>query len=273
MAAGSEVVRSRTNERLRWVRRLVRSRKVRRREGVWVAEGVRLCEEVFGEGLEVRLWVLEEGWADGGDTRARNLLEGIRRRGDPVLVASPARVREIADTQTPQGVVAVFRAPRWELADLEARPGPVVLLDRVQDPGNLGTIARTAEAFGAAGLVLTPGCADPGGPKALRASAGSLLRLPVVRVEDPVGWLGGAARPGAAAVRSGGMPPGRLDLTGRFTLLLGQEGAGLSPELEARARLRITVPMEGRVESLNVAATAAVVLYEAWRQRSGSGRG
>ncbi len=267
MPTSPEVVRSRTNERLRWVRRLVRSRKVRRREGVWVGEGLRLCEEVFAEGLEARLWVVEEGWG-GEDPRARALLEGIRRRRDPVLVARPSLVREISDTQTPQGVVVVFRAPRWGISDLEARPGPVVLLDRVQDPGNLGTIARTAEAFGAAGLVLTPGCADPGGPKALRASAGSLLRVPAVRVEDPAGWMEGAGLPSAAAVRSGGTPPPFLDLSGRFVLLLGQEGGGLSPELEAGARLRLTVPMEGRVESLNVAATAAVVLYEAWRQRS-----
>ncbi len=246
--------------------RLARDPRARRREGVWVAEGVRLAEEVIREGLAVRLWVLEEGW-EGSGARAAAVAARIRERGDPVMHVRRGLLREVADTRTPQGVVVAFVAPPWPRGAALRGRRPVVVLDRVQDPGNLGTIARTAEAAGCSGLLLTPGCADPGSPKALRASAGSLLRLPAGRCEHPLEDLAARGVPLAATVRCGGAPPDALDLSGRFALLLGQEGAGLDPALEAAASVRITVPMEGRVESLNVAATAAVVLFEAQRQR------
>ncbi len=262
----TEPIRSRKNERLRWAARVVRDRRFRRREGVWAAEGVRLAEEVAGSGLPVRLWLLEEGWgAEPG--RNRRLLEAVTERGDPVVRVARGLLREAADTQTPQGVAVVFQAPRWAPEDLLARSGPLVVLDRLQDPGNLGTLARTAEATGAAGLVLVPGSADPGNPKALRASAGSLLRLPALTVPDAAGFLKAAGIQALATVPQGGAAPDELDLAGRFALLLGQEGGGLAPDLAGSAALRVTLPMEGRVESLNVAAAAAMILYEAQRQR------
>ena len=233
---------------------------------MWVAEGVRLAEEVIREGLPVRLWVVDEGW-EGSGPRSAAVAARIRERGDPVVVVRRGLLREVADTRTPQGIVVAFGAPAWPRGAALRGGRPVVVLDRVQDPGNLGTIARTAEAAGCSGLLLTPGCADPGNPKALRASAGSLLRLPAERLERPLEMLAAGGVPLAATVRSGGAPPDALDLSGRFALLLGQEGGGLDPALEAAASVRITVPMEGRVESLNVASTAAVVLFEAQRQR------
>lgn len=267
----ADTIRSPRNERVRWLARLGADRRFRRREGAWVTEGIRLAEEVLASGLRVRLWLLEEGWEERGKREAR-LFRRVRARGDPVVHATRAAVREAADTATPQGVVVAFEPPAWSAEDLLARPGPVVVLDRLQEPGNLGTIARTAEATGAAGLVLVKGAADPGHPKALRASAGSLLRLPTVRVDDPAGFLRDAGVPAAATVSRGGTPPDALDLSGRFALLLGQEGGGLGPGLTALADLRITLPMEGAVESLNVGAAAAMILYEAQRQRRANPR-
>jgi TrmH family RNA methyltransferase len=140
-------------------------------------------------------------------------------------------------------------------------------LDRLQDPGNLGTIARVAEGAGAAGLALAPGTADPGNPKALRASAGALLRLPAVRVEDAGEFLNAAGLPVLTTDGSGGSCYDSADLRQPFVLVLGQEGAGVSAELADRADRRITIPMAGGLESLNVASACAVVLFEAARQR------
>ncbi|GAB4277656.1 MAG: RNA methyltransferase [Deferrisomatales bacterium] len=260
------VICSSGNERLRWVRRLAESRKARRREGLWVAEGVRLAEELVARGLPVRLWLVEEGWGREGG-RAGTLRSRVEQGGAPLLEVRRGLLCQIADTQHPQGILAVFEAPRWREGDVLGGSGPVVILDRLQDPGNLGTIARTAEAAGAAGLLLLPGTADPGNPKALRASAGSLLRLPVARAgESGEPWRRGGRRVLAAAGR-GGIPYDRLDLAEPFALVLGQEGSGVSPALLARADQLVTVPMEGAVESLNVAATAAAILFEAARQR------
>ncbi|MFU8858024.1 MAG: TrmH family RNA methyltransferase [Deferrisomatales bacterium] len=260
------ILTSPSNPKLRWVRRLAGDRRARREEGLWVAEGTRLALEVLGEGPAVRLWLFEEGWGEEGGSEAR-VRSGAQARGDEVLEVKRGLLREVADTQNPQGVLVVFQAPTGTPDQALLAPGPVVLLDRVQDPGNLGTIARTAEGAGAAGLLLTPGCADPGGPKALRASAGALLRLPAAWVDDPLPALRRSARPVYATAGEGGAAYDQADLSCPFALLLGQEGTGVAPRLSRAADRVLTIPMAGRLESLNVAAAAAVILFEAARQR------
>jgi TrmH family RNA methyltransferase len=264
------VITSLANERVRWVRRLAGDRKARRREGVWIAEGLRLAEEVLRSPVRVRLWVIEEG-LDRASARAVSVCRTIERSGHDVLAVKRGLLCEIADTRHPQGVVAVLDAPGWEPAQAAEGPGPVVILDRLQDPGNLGTIARSAEAAAASGLLLAPGATEPGNPKALRASAGSLLRLPAAVAQDPIAVVRAAGLRVLVAARSEGEPYDRADLTGRFALLLGQEGAGVAPGLARGASGAITIPMQGAVESLNVAAAAAVVLFEAARQRRALG--
>jgi len=254
------------NERLRWLRRLVGDRKLRRREGLWVAEGVRLAEEVVASGLAPRLWVWEAGWEAKGPREAR-LAAGVAQRGEAQMRTRRGLLRELTTTHTPQGIWVAFAAPTFQTADFGAENGPVVVLDQLQDPGNLGTIARVALGAGAAGLALTPGTADPSNPKALRASAGALLRLPVVKIDAAAEWLGSLRLPVLSTSGVGGTPYESLELGGKFALLLGQEGAGLSPELAALATAHVTIPMAGGLESLNVASAAAVLLFEAARQR------
>ncbi len=263
-----DVVTSVRNDRLRRVRRLAESRRARHEAGLWVVEGVRLAEEVLAGGRPARLWVVEAG-AAGRDERLAAAVDRLQGRGDAVLRVKRGLLREVADTRSPQGIVGVVAAPSWALSDVVAGSGPVVVLDRVQDPGNLGAIARTAEAAGAAGLLLAPGSVDPGNPKAVRASAGSLLRLPAAVSDDPVAALHRSGRTVWATAGRGGTPCYAADLSAPFGLVLGQEGQGVAPGLAARADGRLTVPMAGRVESLNVAATAAVILFEAARQRAG----
>lgn len=258
---------SRHNPRVRWLRSLVGDARERRREGLWVVEGVRMAEEVLRRGARVRLWVLVEGWGARGG-REGEAREAVERAGGETIEVGGGLLRELSGTEAPQGLLAVIEAPRWEPERVLEGSGPTVVLDRLQDPGNLGTIARAAEAAGASGLLLTPGCVDPGNPKALRASAGSLLRLPTAVAPDPLGAVRRAGRLLATTAGRGGVVYTQADLARPFALLIGQEGSGVAPELAGRADLALTVPMAGAVESLNAAAAAAVILFEAARQRA-----
>lgn len=193
-----------------------------------------------------------------------------------VLEVDTDLLASLSDADAPKGLLAVASLPRGGVEALPRKPGGTWLyLDHVQDPGNLGAIARVAEAFGAAGLALSEGCCHPNHPRALRASAGSLLRIPtaigveanalaqhLAAVSPPLGarWVALAAPHVAGSTRLGD-----ADLAGSLVFALGAEGAGLSPELFARADLRITIPLAPPVESLNVATAAAIVLWERCR--------
>lgn len=257
---------SRRNPHARWVRTLQTEPKTRREEGLWVVEGPRLVREALGARLTVRLWVFAEGRL-GSRPDIRALWEAAASSGQECVVVSDDAFRGLADTREPQGVLCVVEMPRWAPADFEGVPGPVVVLDGLQDPGNLGTLARSAEAAGAAALVLGRETADPGNPKALRASSGSLFRLPFLAVDDVQGVLEGSGRNVYGTTGRGGVPYDQVDLSRPFFLLVGQEGRGLSPELVSRCSRLVTIPMGGGVESLNAATAAAVLLFEAGRQR------
>jgi TrmH family RNA methyltransferase len=194
----------------------------------------------------------------------------------------------VAGTETPQGVAALFEQPAWEFDDVVrgaagvdgAFRGDAVLvlvMAAVQDPGNVGTIVRSAEAFGATGVVSTRGSADPWSPKALRASAGSGLRFPVLRgmaipvllAQLRVAEVKIVAASSHAAAVSGAGADAAADLRGAVAIFIGNEGAGLPAAIEHAADARIWIPMSAGVESLNAGVAASVVLYEAARQRKG----
>jgi tRNA(Leu) C34 or U34 (ribose-2'-O)-methylase TrmL len=168
--------------------------------------------------------------------------EQVEERGDEMLTLQRGLLLRVASTQHPQGVLAVVESPCWSVSTVFAGGGPVVVLDRLQDPGNLGTLARSAEAAGASGVLRTRATVDPGNPKALRASAGSLLRLPSAEADDPVAAVRAAGLRLMAAEGRGGVPYDQVDLTAPFALLLGQEGSGLSGTLAGTADLTLTVP-------------------------------
>ena len=183
-------------------------------------------------------------------------------RDDEVVVFSEALFNDISDTRTSQGIVALFERPRSTLDDVFARGDSVVVaLDAVQDPGNVGTIVRLAAAFDAAGVALLPGCADPFGPKAIRASAGAILSVPCAPASH--GELLARGWPLFAADARGEPidPP-----SGAAILAFGSEGSGVS-EVIGRAARKIAVPISRRVESLNVAAAAAILLSRSFALR------
>jgi TrmH family RNA methyltransferase len=178
----------------------------------------------------------------------------------------------LADTKTPQGVAALVRPRASSFEDLLAGPAPlVVVLVGVQDPGNVGTVIRSAEAFSATGIAAVAGTANPWMPKAIRASAGSVLRLPVIAGMAPAILLAQLRVTGLklfAATSSGGLLPSQVDLKVPCAFLIGNEGAGLPDEIVRSADEQVRIPLSSAVDSLNAAVAASVLLYEAARQRA-----
>jgi RNA methyltransferase, TrmH family len=197
-----------------------------------------------------------------------------RQRGGPELLRELAALDPvelgqaafgaIADAETPQGVVAVFPI---ELARLEADCGPLLLvLDGLQDPGNLGTVVRSAVGSGVVGALAVRGGADPFGPKAVRAAAGALFRLPIARPSDAELSAALGGRPVWLAEARGGERYDLVDWRRPGALVIGSEGEGASPELRELATGRVSIPLRGGLESLNAGVAASILLFEAARQ-------
>lgn len=258
------MITSRHNQRLKDIRRL------RRSKGDYaLLEGPHLVEDAIAEGVELEEVLATPAWLETS--------EGVRIvRHLPVspLEIEPRLLEELTDADSPRGLLAVARLPRHGVESLPVRDGGVYLfLNGLQDPGNLGALARVAEAAGAAGIALSSGAVHPNHPRALRASAGSLLRLPTAVGVEPVDldtrlapiqprWL--------ALVPRSGEDLWEAPLQGALVLAVGAEGPGLSQPLQERADLRLTISIQPPVESLNATVSAALVLFEVRRQRRGS---
>lgn len=241
------MITSAANPRLKLVRKL-ESRRQRDKLGLFVCEGEDLVGAALDAGLEPAEALI--------DAERPALAE--RLRGAETV--APELLAEVSTLAHPPRVVAVFRRAdlRWSL---EAPVG--LALWRVGDPGNVGTLVRTADALGPAFVALSPGCADPTGPKALRASMGALFRIPLGRFED-------APRPRVALVARGGTPLPRLDVGDRGTFVLGAEREGLPQEIVDGCDDVATIPIAPDADSLNVATAGAVALYELRRRADAS---
>jgi len=251
------------------VKRLA-SRRGRARAGCFPAEGVRLVEEVLDSGWTVD-FLAYTGLA-AANLRTANLLARARARGlDPVLL-DERRMKALSGTVTPQGVLAMVRRPEDAWTDLLRRTiSLVVVLDGLQDPGNVGTVIRAADAAGCDGVVCLAGTSDPFGPKAVRASMGSVLHLPVytgAKAPDVAAGLAAHQVQLLVADPEGGRVLAEQDLRGPVALILGSEARGPGPSWQGQEVCRVRIPMPGRAESLNVALAAGIILYETVRQRS-----
>ena len=204
--------------------------------------------------------------------REQRVVETLQRSGAQIVEVSGTVLNALSPVTSPTGVVASARRPAVSGdAILDPAPALVLAATGLQDPGNAGAMIRAAAAAGATGVVLDESSADPWGWKALRASMGSAFHLPVLRSRGIGTLLAEWRRAGlriAAAVPRGGTPMHDVDFTAPAALLLGGEGAGLPDELLESADLRVTIPMRAGIESLNAAVAAAVLLYEARRQRT-----
>ncbi len=249
------------NPLLKEIRRAV-SRGTLTEEGYAVAEGAHLVADALAAGCDIRAVVVSESARDGSNyPEARTVTDQV--------------FRDLASTETPQGVLALVRPPQWSVEQISAGDALVMVLDGVQDPGNAGAILRTAEAFGATGAIFLKGTVNPYNPKCMRGSAGSVFRLPLasgieedafLEMIENAGLSLYAAMPHGDRSRDGQEGTlGKSNLTRRCAIVIGSEGRGVSPKIAERA-IPLRIPTVG-VESLNAGVAAGVLLYEARRQR------
>lgn len=242
------------NDRIKLARALIAQSKARTRESRIALEGLRLIRDALEQGY-VPDYVLHDPTFD---------LSGFDAAGAPLLPTDPALLRDLSDTEQSQGIVAVFPLPERTLPQ---QPTRVLIVDNLRDPGNLGTVLRTAGAAGADVVLLSPGCVDPYNPKVLRAGMGAHFRLPVVEAvwtriavycKDLTVYL---------ADMQGDVAYDAADWSAPWALIIGSEAHGASPEAEQLAVQRVYIPMSAQTESLNAAIAAGVLLFEAARQR------
>lgn len=250
-----EEITSRSNALITHVRKLNASRAHRRAEGAFVCEGPKLLEEALQWGAGLSAVLVSEG------TGLPTLPEGVRVAQVPADL-----MKSICDTGTPQGVLFLCSTPDLALPGT-LTPGRYLVLDGVQDPGNVGTVWRTADAFGAEGLILLPGCADPFSPKTVRATMGACFRLPVWETDRETlkRTLDGAGIPLCATALRDDTQDVRTAGLGSAAVVIGSEGQGVSDAVLALCETTVKIPMTPRCESLNAAVAAAVVLWEMYR--------
>jgi RNA methyltransferase, TrmH family len=242
------------------VARSLGSRKGREESGLFAVEGTRLCEELFDSGAPVEFLLLSEY----ADSAARSVASDFEERGIPVLEAAAFEFEKVSDTVNSQGVLAAARWKelRWEALEFGKRAA-VVALDGVGDPGNVGTVIRTAAWFGAEAVLLGRGCADLLNPKTVRATMGGMFHLPVCRdvpLAESLARLKGQEFAIGAATMDGSPDWSAWARPSRAALLLGNEAHGVAPELLKLADACYTIPRRGAGESLNVAVSAGIFL-------------
>lgn len=254
------MISSTTNERIKWVRTLQGKRRARRDAGAFVLEGKRMAQEVIQAAVPVQM-VLH---AEALTSEEQNLVASLSALGGEVLAASQQVIRACSDTESPQQILMVLPMPELAL------PAPLdlaLVLDRIADPGNLGTILRTAQAVGVSAVFLTEGSVDPYNPKVVRAAMGAHLRLPlrVLTEEELLRCLEGL--PIRVAQSGQGTAYHQVDWSSPTALVVGSESHGPSKGWTGPGMQAVQIPMPGGFESLNAAIATAVLLFEIVRQR------
>ncbi len=260
------IVQSKQNARLKLLRQAL-ANPSRQSGSLAGIEGPNLIAEALRAGLRVPTVFVAQG--------SERLTEGLQLSAETEILALPKELLDSAlTTESPQAIAALVEPPVWSWEHLSGsakdKAPLVVVLAGLQDPGNLGTIVRSAEAFGASGVVCLPGTVSAWNPKAVRASAGSVFRVPVLTAgpDECFAQLRETGLKILTASAAGAEPANEANLAGPIAILIGNEGNGVSPDIASRADAAITIPCPGPVESLNAAVAASVLLYEAYRQRS-----
>jgi RNA methyltransferase, TrmH family len=268
------VVESKDNARLKELRKALSAPG--RGPGALVGiEGPKLIEEALRAGLRVKTIFVAQGSDRISDRASEQMLEKLSLPRETEILQLPKKLLDQAlATETPQSIAALIEPPQWSweqlLGSRRDSVALIIILAGLQDPGNLGTILRSAEAFGATGVVSLPGTVSAWNSKAVRASAGSVFRVPLIAASE-ADWFARLHEVGvniSATTSRGAKSANSVDLTGPAALIIGNEGNGVPGALAARADSTITIPFPGPVESLNAAVAASVLLYEASQQRA-----
>lgn len=271
---GTDAPLSARNPDVQHVRRLARRRTARSESGQYLIEGPTLVEEAVEAGVPIVAAYVADDADTGTGTELSRAVDRLDDAGVTVRRLAAGVLEKVSDTVHPQGLVAVAAGRALTLDELLVRSpsGLVLALAGVSDPGNAGTLVRTAEATGAAAVVFLGSSVDPLSPKVVRASAGSTFRMSIVHERDPqrVEQLRERGFRLVGTTPAGGVHYADAALDGDVVLLLGNEAHGLGPGLAERLDEQVVIPMEGRVESLNVAVAGALLCFEHVRRRSSS---
>ena len=268
-------ITSASNEIIKKTVQYASKASARKEDGVFVAEGTKLVTEAPSSSVR-RLFVSETCLSDLQKEKGK-IFEAFEKLcsslGSDDVIKLPDHIfGKISTMKTPQGMLAVLDAPSYSEGDVCGKSVPLILvLEDIQDPGNVGTIFRTAEAAGVSGIILTPGCADPLSPKVVRSSMGAIYRVPFVIEDDLPGCISRLEERGItcyAARLDAAESYDKCDLASPCALLIGNEGNGLSGKVIDKASKGIFIPMSGETESLNAAVSASILTYEARRQRN-----
>ncbi len=246
---------SKSNKQLKDIKKLMDSAKARKEQKLFVVEGLRIVREV-PENLLEKIYFSESFYG----TCDKSLVKGEEGRNYEIV--SDEVFKSISDTVTPQGILAVVKQPEYELKDLVG--GKLLVLDDIQDPGNLGTMLRTSEAAGVSGVIMSQGCADLFNPKVIRSTMGSVFRVPFLKA-NLIKTLGQLKKEGYrvyGAALDGAVFYNEISYGEKSAVVIGNEGNGISKEVLAAVDQKIKIPMAGKVESLNAAISAAVILYQ-----------
>lgn len=257
----TEFISSPTNNRIKLVRALQNHSRSKKGDEAFLAEGVRLVEEAAAVQWPVDFILFDETLSE----RGQELIDELAARGMTELFQIPPNLMsDISGTETPQGILAVLKARPLPLPE---KPTFLILADQVRDPGNMGTLLRTAEAAGADGVVLSPGTVNAFAPKVVRAGMGAHFHLPIHALpwQEITPLLKGL--PVFLATADAALPIWEADFTQPCALLLGGEAFGATPMGEALATDRVAIPMPGRAESLNAAMAGGILITEVLRQR------
>ncbi|MFC1568423.1 TrmH family RNA methyltransferase [Candidatus Margulisiibacteriota bacterium] len=246
-------------DKLRLVQNLLEKRRARHKEQRFVVEGPHLVEEA-GEWIDFVVY-----------SQRFPIVSILEQKGIACIKVSREQFADVSEVETPQGILAVVKEQRFELKDVLKGPDPlIVFCVEVQDPGNLGTIIRTADAAGSAGIILSKGTVDLYNGKVIRGSQGSLFHLPIMQIDDVKATIEQLRKKKVKMISTDAEAKKECyaaDLRGAVAVLVGNEGAGLFEDVVKLSDEVVSIPMPGQAESLNVGISTAVMLYEAIRQR------
>lgn len=267
------MISSVTNGRIKQVAAWQNKARERRKDGIFIAEGIRMYEEAPEDWIK-ETYVSEKclKQLQSGEKNGRQIMEKLQHTGFEEVTEEV--FSKMTDTQTPQGILCVLRRPSFSIEEMlkpqGGKPPLLLLLEDLQDPGNLGTILRTGEGAGINGVIMSKDTVDIYNPKTIRSTMGSVYRVPHIYVEDLPSLLEKLGENGVhvyAAHLAGKNYYSSFDFTVGTAFLIGNEGNGLKKETADRAEQYLKIPMEGCVESLNAAMSAGLLVYEAHRQR------
>ena len=256
------MITSVSNQRVKNLVNLIQKSKARKSQDVFITEGIKMFQEAPLERI-VEVYVSESFFEKG------TAKEKIEKCNYEIL--SDEVFRKVSDTQTPQGILCVMKQYHYRMEDMLQKENPLLLiLEDIQDPGNLGTMVRTAEGAGVNGVIMTKATVDIYNPKTIRSTMGSIYRVPFFYTEDLLGVMQQLQEKGVklyAAHLKGEQFYHQLDFTSGTAFLIGNEGNGLKDETAEAANVYMKIPMQGQVESLNAAVASVILMYEAARQR------